>query len=461
MPVIVPLDSTFSPPDALARLGRWPRPVLLHSTTPSHALGHCSYFAADPVSVLTGNASEWDTIRTRLRATLDRASAHDPALPAFQGGWMGWLSYELGRTFDRMPLAEPDPFEVPDVALGLYDWVISWDHRTSRCWLISSGIDATGARNENRASTRAAAVMARIAVPPAVSSSAAPGASEVAFAGLPPGLRADFTPAEYRTAVARVVEYILAGDIFQANLTQRFTTPFTGDPLVLLASVERSAPAPLGAYIRHDDVQLFNASPERFLRYDPRSRVVETRPIKGTRRRDPEPRRDGALARELAASEKDQAENVMIVDLLRNDLSRVCDAGSVAVEALCQLESHATVHHLVSVITGRLRAGRDALDLLAATFPGGSVTGAPKLRAMAILAELERVRRGVYCGAIGWLGLDGALDFNLAIRTIIVKHGVAAIHAGGGVTARSDPDEEYRETLDKARALITALAGAT
>ena len=159
-------------------------------------------------------------------------------------------------------------------------------------------------------------------------------------------------------------------------------------------------------------------------------------------------------------SEKDRAENVMIVDLLRNDLSRVCEAGSVTVDALCQLDSHATVHHLVSVITGRLRAGSDALDLLAAAYPGGSVTGAPKLRAMAILAELERVRRGVYCGAIGWLGLDGGLDFNLAIRTIIVKGGVAAIHAGGGVTARSDPDEEYRETLDKARALIAALTEA-
>ena len=274
-------------------------------------------------------------------------------------------------------------------------------------------------------------------------------------------MRADFTPAEYRAAVAQVIEHVLAGDIFQANLTQRFTAPFTGDPLTLLAALERWAPAPLGAYLRHDDVELYSASPERFLRYDPCSRRVETRPIKGTRRRDPEPQCDATLARELEASEKDRAENVMIVDLLRNDLSRVCEPGSVTVDALCRLESHATVHHLVSVVSGRLRRGSDALDLLAATYPGGSVTGAPKLRAMALLAGLERVRRGVYTGAIGWLGLDGALDTNLAIRTIIVKHGVAAIHAGGGVTARSDPDEEYRETLDKAQALIHALADAT
>ena len=374
---------------------------------------------------------------------------------------MGWLSYELGRTFDQMPLAEPDPFEVPDVSLGLYDWVIAWDHRAAKCWLISTGIDADGAHHEGRASARAAELMARIAAPLTDSPDTARAASAMALETLPPWLHADFTPAEYRAAVASVIEYILAGDIFQANLTQRFTAPFSGDPLRLLAAVERTAPAPLGAYLRHDEVQLFSASPERFLRYDPRSRTVETRPIKGTRRRDAEPRRDADLARELAASEKDRAENVMIVDLLRNDLSRVCEAGSVTVEALCRLESHATVHHLVSVITGRLRAGNDAFDLLAAAYPGGSVTGAPKLRAMAILAELERVRRGIYCGAIGWLGLDGGLDFNLAIRTIIVKDGVAAIHAGGGVTARSDPEEEYRETLDKARALIAALAEAT
>ncbi len=461
MSVILPLDPILSPTDALTTLGRLPRPVLLHSTMPSHAMGHCSYFAADPIAVLTGDAAEWGAMRTQLRATFDPGCPHDAALPDFQGGWLGWLSYEVGRAFDRMPLAEHDPFKVPDISLGLYDWVIAWDHRASKQWLISTGVDASGKRDGARASRRAAEVMARLTPPAPARSGPERPEAVAAFPGVPPGLRADFAPAEYRAAVARVIDYILAGDIFQANLTQRFTAPFTGDPLHLLAALERSAPAPLGACIRHDDTQLFSASPERFLRYDPRSRVVETRPIKGTRRRDPEPRRDAALARELTASEKDRAENVMIVDLLRNDLSRVCEARSVAVETLCQLESHATVHHLVSVITGRLRAGQDALDLLGATFPGGSVTGAPKLRAMAILAELERVRRGIYCGAIGWLGLDGGLDFNLAIRTIIVKDGVAAIHAGGGVTALSDPDAEYRETLDKARALIAAVAEAS
>jgi para-aminobenzoate synthetase component 1 len=424
-------------------------------------LGQHSYFAADPVSVVSGDAVKWPSARAQLRATLDAASPHDDDLPPFQGGWMGWLSYELGRAFDRMPVHESDPFKTPDFALGLYDWVIAWDHHTSRCWLISTGVDAEGRRDDRRGQVRADEVMARVAVPPATPPEPTLIPVADACAGLPPGLRTDFTPAEYRAAVAQVIEHVLAGDIFQANLTQRFTAPFTGEAITLLASLERWAPAPLGAYLRHDDIELFSASPEQFLRYDPRTRIVQTRPIKGTRRRDPEPQRDAALARELAASEKDRAENVMIVDLLRNDLSRVCEPGSVTVDALCRLESHVTVHHLVSVVTGRLRSGSDALDLLAATYPGGSVTGAPKLRAMALLAGLERVRRGIYTGAIGWLGLDGALNTNLAIRTIVVKRGVAAVHAGGGVTARSDPDEEYRETLDKARALLHALADAT
>jgi para-aminobenzoate synthetase component 1 len=374
---------------------------------------------------------------------------------------MGWLSYELGAAFDRMPLVANDPFRIPDISLGLHDWVIAWDHHEGTCRLISSGVDGSGARNGARAAERAAAVVALLGVPSTASGAHRRGRNDAVTGEFPVGLRPDFAPAEYRSAVAKVIEYILAGDIFQANLTQRFTAPFHGEHLTLLEALERSTPAPLGAYLAQDDVQLFSASPERFLRYDPRSRTLETRPIKGTRPRDADPARDAALARELLLSEKDRAENVMIVDLLRNDLSRVCEAGSVNVDALCALESHATVHHLVSTIRGRLRSGHDALDALSACHPGGSVTGAPKLRAMAILAELERVRRGIYCGAIGWLGLDGGLDLNLAIRTIIVKHGTAAIHAGGGITARSIPDEEYRETLDKARGLIAALAAAS
>jgi para-aminobenzoate synthetase component I len=227
--------------------------------------------------------------------------------------------------------------------------------------------------------------------------------------------------------------------------------------LTLYGDLIQRSPAPMAAFLRRGDVSVASASPERFVRLEMPARQVETRPIKGTRPRHAVPARDAELARELTASEKDRAENVMIVDLMRNDLSRVCRPGSVQTPSLCALESHPTVHHLVSTVTGDLRTDCDALDLLAATFPGGSVTGAPKLRAMEIITELEPVARGVYSGAIGWIGLDGAMDTSIAIRTVTVADAVATFHAGGGITARSIPVDEYQETLDKAQALIAAL----
>jgi para-aminobenzoate synthetase component 1 len=256
-----------------------------------------------------------------------------------------------------------------------------------------------------------------------------------------------------------VIDYVVAGDIFQANLSQRFTTPFRGDALALYRALRRRAAGSHAAYLDRGRVQLCSMSPERFLQYDPVTRHVETRPIKGTRPRDhADPGHDTSLAADLLTSAKDRAENVMIVDLLRNDLHRVCEADSVAVPSLCRLETHAAVHHLVSIVTGTLRPGLDALDLIAATFPGGSITGAPKLRAMDIIAELEPVARGAYSGAIGWIGHDGALDLNIAIRTVTLVDDVASVHAGGGITALSEPAAEYQETLDKAQALLDALA---
>ena len=255
----------------------------------------------------------------------------------------------------------------------------------------------------------------------------------------------------------RVIAYILAGDAFQVNLAQRFTTAFDRDPIVLYAELRQHTPAPMAAFLRRGDVTIVSASPERFIRLAIPSRTIETRPIKGTRPRHADPEADRQLADELQRSEKDRAENVMIVDLMRNDLSRVSVPGSVKTLELCVLESHPTVHHLVSTVTGELRPAYDALDLIAATFPGGSITGAPKLRAMEIIGELEPVARGVYAGSIGWIGLDGAMDTSIAIRTVTVSHGVATFHAGGGITASSIATDEYQESLDKARALIAAI----
>jgi para-aminobenzoate synthetase component 1 len=258
-------------------------------------------------------------------------------------------------------------------------------------------------------------------------------------------------------AVERVREYIFAGDIFQANLSQRFESPLREPAWSLYRRLRDRNPAPFGAFLDFPGVAILSASPERFLRVDSAGRV-ETRPIKGTRPRGIGPEHDAALAQALAESAKDLAENLMIVDLMRNDLSRVCAPGSVRVDELFALEQYATVHHLVSTVVGQLAAGADALDLLRAAFPGGSITGAPKLRAMEITAELEPSRRGVYCGSIGYWSVGGELDTSIAIRTAVVRNGRVYFNAGGGVVADSNPADEYQETLDKARGLIDALA---
>jgi para-aminobenzoate synthetase component 1 len=271
-------------------------------------------------------------------------------------------------------------------------------------------------------------------------------------------LRSTFTHRGYLDAVARVREYIVAGDIFQANLSQRFQSPLTEPPFDLYTRLRRRNPAPFSAYLAFDDLAVLSASPERFLRLDDQRRLVETRPIKGTRPRGLGPMHDAALGRALAESAKDRAENVMIVDLLRNDLSRVCRAGTVRVPELFALEQLPTVHHLVSTVVGELAPGLEGVDLIRAAFPGGSITGAPKVRAMEIIAELEPTQRGVYCGSIGYLSATGALDTSIVIRTYLALRGRVYFQAGGGIVADSDVELEYRETLDKARALIDTLA---
>jgi para-aminobenzoate synthetase component 1 len=270
-------------------------------------------------------------------------------------------------------------------------------------------------------------------------------------------LESSFTRESYLKAVERVREYIFAGDIFQANLSQRFETPLTEPAWALYRRLRERNPAPFAAFLDFPGVAVLSASPERFLRVDAGG-SVETRPIKGTRPRGVGPEHDAALGQALAESPKDRAENLMIVDLMRNDLSRVCAPGSVRVAELFALEQYATVHHLVSTVVGQLAPGADALDLLRAAFPGGSITGAPKLRAMEIIAELEPSRRGVYCGSIGYWSVTGELDTSIAIRTAVARNGRVYFNAGGGVVADSDPADEYQETLDKARGLIDALA---
>ena len=370
----------------------------------------------------------------------------------FTGGVVGYWSYDYARRLERLPQFAAEDLRLPDFALGFYDVVGAYDHDTQQTWLFSSGLPLDGDEAWTRAHERLTQFRARLLGPgrPPVS---------IERSAEPPPVRGTFQAASWRAAVHAVQEHIRKGDIFQANLAQRWQVPL-GNALALAPSLYESlaqvSPAPFAAYLEHDDHVVMSASPERFLEL--RGEYVETRPIKGTRPRGATPAEDDRLAEELLASPKDRAENVMIVDVLRNDLGRVCETGTVNAAAICELERFPQVLHLTSTVTGRLREGLDAFDLLHGCFPGGSITGAPKLRAMEIIERLEPVRRHVYTGAIGWVGWDGDADWNVAIRTATATASGITFHAGGGITADSDPDAEYEETLDKAEGIRRALA---
>ena len=367
----------------------------------------------------------------------DPAAACD--LP-FTGGALGYFSYDLGRRFERLPAFAEDAEKMPEMAVGIYDWAVVVDHLDKRSWLVAQG---------RRADTKArwTELVARFSAEPVER-------ARVPFRITAP-LASNLARERYATAFRRVLDYIHAGDCYQINLAQRFAAPAAGDPWLAYQALRVINPAPYAAYLNTPHGQILSASPERFLKLERGS--VETKPIKGTRPRAGHPRVDAELAAELKASEKDRAENVMIVDLLRNDLSKNCELGSVKVTKLFEVESFATVHHLVSTVTGTLRQGRDALDLLRGCFPGGSITGAPKLRAMHIIEELEPDRRGVYCGAIGYIGCDGNMDLNIAIRTLVYAGGSIRFWAGGGIVADSRLEDEYQETFYKAAAMLKLL----
>lgn len=436
-----------------------PCAALLHSSG-DDPRGRYSFIGFDPFRALTCRAGEVQVDGapvpgdpfTVLAAELARhPSLAGPALPPFQGGAVGYLGYGLARHLEDVPEPPPDPRDLADAHLLFCDVVVAVDHRERRVFIVSSGhpeVDPDARRG--RATERLEHAVRRFAEVAPLGPPAVPAK--------PARIVSQSSRAAYEGAVRRVIDYILAGDIFQANISQRFEAelPVGVTPLDLYRRLQEGNPAPFSAYLRFDDVVLASSSPERFLALA--GDRVETRPIKGTRPRGSTPGADEALAAELAASEKDRAENVMIVDLLRNDLSRVCRDSSVEVSELCAVERFATVMHLVSTVTGRLRPGLGAVNLLTACFPGGSITGAPKIRAMEIIAELEASRRGPYCGAIGYLGFDGALDTSVVIRTYAIQGRRITFQAGGGVVADSRPADEYEESLAKALALCRALA---
>jgi para-aminobenzoate synthetase component I len=487
-PVVEELIPAPDPVRCCELLATLPYRVFFDSASRSPRLGRYSFLMADPVAVVfskgartecldlmegTRQGVPGDALDAVRRLLTPHRTEPVPGLPPFQGGAAGYVAYDWGRALERLPAPRHQDLALPDVAFGIYDWTLAWDHDQSRAWLISTGLPETVSdARSRRAVARAAIVRESLNGRPRSTEVGAIASAGLSLPRRPApapsypvddgwwdarlALRSSFTHRGYLDAVARVREYIFAGDIFQANLSQRFEAELGEPTWELYRRLRVRNPAPFAAYLDFPDGVVLSASPERFLLVDVGGHV-ETRPIKGTRPRGVGPEHDAALGLALAVSAKDQAENLMIVDLVRNDLSRVCAPGTVKVAELFGLEHYATVHHLVSTVVGDLAPDRDALDLLRASFPGGSITGAPKVRAMEIITELEPSERGVYCGSIGYWSVSGALDSSIAIRTAVAVAGRLYFSAGGGIVADSDPELEYRETLDKARGMIDAL----
>lgn len=465
-PLVEELAPAPDPGEALAAFADLPGVALFESRLMREGLGRYSFLTADPVEVVQiDRVACGDDPFARLRELAGSFRAETVSdLPPFQGGVAGVLSYELGHAFEEFPFARHDEFCFPALAAGVYDWVLAWDHRQQRAWVIVQPV--AGRRPEERLAW-VHAMLGDGAEGNGDQGSGMKGmTSEIGnrservpiqspFHQIAPGMFSDFSRDDYLRAVERAIEFIHAGDVFQVNLSQRLLFPQLDSPLELYRRLRDVNRATFAGYFAFDDWAVVSASPERFLRVA--GDEVETRPIKGTRKRHRGPEADLFTRDELRQSDKDQAENVMIVDLLRNDLSRVCAPGSIRVPHLCSVETYETVQHLVSEVRGRLESPHDAWDLLAAAFPGGSITGAPKVRAMEIISELEPTARGPYCGSLFYAGFDGTVDGSILIRTFLCRGGWIQCSAGGGVVAQSDPAAEYEETLHKAEGMLRAL----
>jgi len=439
---------------AFAPFANDPVAALLHSDGES-VQGRWSYVAASPFQIIEvdealqayvdGKPAEGDPFEVLDHLLAQYRLSHADAPAPFTGGAVGFLSYELGRAVERLPNPKAGALR-PAMSIGLYDVIAAFDHQERRAWVMASGFPEQGVAPRGlRAHNRVQWLADKIA-----------GAHRSPMPATTVNWRAEQSRSDIERNIARAIEYIHAGDIFQANLTQRHISqlPHHLSPWHVFTRLRETLPSPFGAYVSASDTfKLLSASPERFLRVDD-SGLIETRPIKGTRPRGSSADVDDALAAALKGSAKDLAENLMIVDLMRNDLSRVCEVGSVRVPQLCELESFAKVHHLVSAVTGQIRADATAAHVLRACFPGGSVTGAPKIRAMEIIHELEPAARGPYCGAVAWIGFDGTMDSSIVIRSLVVDGDDVIAQAGGGIVADSEPGLEYEEALTKLRPLL-------
>jgi len=466
-PVVRPLPSGFSLVEAFRQLATQPGCLWLDSASPgpetARQCGRYSFLMADPIEVLSALPSApnpWPQLRRWAEAL---PQEQNDELPPFQGGIAGLIGYEAATWLEPVPVSKREIGPAPALSVGLYDWTIAVDHFSGHAWLISQGFGATD--RWAQATDRADQVLALLSKPSRtiklpINPDNLARPPEHFSATDHADVWSNFTSHDYRAAVTNIIDRIRRGDSFQVNLAQQLLTPATSSPTELYLRLRRASPAPYSGYFAPtgpavESTQVLSSSMEGFLRI--RGPDVETRPIKGTVQRTGIAAQDNLLANELLASEKDRAENTMIVDLMRNDLSRFCADESVIVEQWCGLETYAQVQHLVSVITGRMLPGTTAVDALQACFPGGSVTGAPKIEAMRTIAELEPHRRGAYCGALGYISGGGCAEFNILIRTITAAGGYWQIPVGGGITARSDPAAEEAETWAKAAGMLGAV----
>ena len=451
-------DKITDPLQVFATLEHLPYSLLFDSADRKHQDARYSFIVSHPIETIEAKNGEitcinWDgqtkfeddpfeVIETRMKHWREDTETVR-GLPPFQGGAAGMFGYDLGRGIETLPKTAIDNSDMPDMAVGIYDQVIAFDHEKEQTWLITHAPGYEEARRKQEY------LLSLIEGPPELDKE---GQVNLHW-------QANFSPYGYKQNVQKVIDYIKAGDIFQANIAQRFDALLPQDfkPFGHYLRLRKTNPAPFACYMNFGNIQISSASPERFL--TSKSRQVHTKPIKGTRPHSKDIKTDLENRKNLETSEKDRAENTMIVDLLRNDLSKVCTAKSVEVAELCAVETFASVHHLVSTIRGELKDGKTPFDLLKACFPGGSITGAPKIRAMEIIEEIEPTRRGPYCGSMGYIGFDGTMDTNILIRTLVFENNLiggprVSLQSGGGIVADSDPDAEYQETLDKAEAMF-------
>ena len=416
----------------------------------SSGCGRYDILCAQPVTTLVTNGANTDISSATgvrqvvedpfvlLRQQLAAADAVDSNIP-FQGGAVGYWGYDLARRWMALPAQAQDPEKLPDMVVGIYDWAVVIDHHQKAAQLVS--------RQRAPATSQVLPVILKRLH---ATAPAAPSDFKVHSR-----IQSNFTRAGYQAAFNKVQNYLRAGDCYQINLAQRHSAMASGDAFQAYLALRHMSPAPYSAFLNLPQSQILCTSPENFLSVQ--QGHVTTRPIKGTRPRAKDAQQDAQMANDLLHSAKDRAENLMIIDLLRNDLGKICRPGSVKVPSMFDVESFAYVHHLISTVTGQLAAGQDALALLRECFPGGSVTGTPKQRAMEIIAQLEPHRRGIYCGAIGYIGYDGNMDTNIAIRTMVYAQNKIHLWAGGGIVADSDASAEYQETLDKAKPMLELL----